>query len=366
MKHVVIFNDHWCSGGVESLWTNLIKNITTDEFDFTILATQKETDIYDDILNEHNVNIITILDKVISNPIIRTKKNIKGFKNKIKELNPDILHINSCNASGLKLAHIAKKCGIKHVIVHSHNTLIEADKLKLKLLAHKIWQHKYLSAPDAYFGCSTESLEFMFNTKKGYLLKNGVDLSKFKFEEEYRNEIRGKFNLRPDDYVIGHVGRFCNQKNHKFLIDIFNNYLKTNNGYLMLVGEGELREEIEEYVDSLGIKNHIIFAGTTSEVYKYYSAFDLFVLPSLHEGLPVVAIEAQATDLPVIMADTITQEAKITTNVSYLPLSDMDLWVSGINQYKNIERKDTKEEITASGFDIKASASNLIKFYQNM
>ena len=79
MKHVVIFNDHWCSGGVESLWTNLIKNITTDEFDFTILATQKETDIYDDILNEHNVNIITILDKIISNPIIRTKKNIKGF-----------------------------------------------------------------------------------------------------------------------------------------------------------------------------------------------------------------------------------------------------------------------------------------------
>ena len=169
-----------------------------------------------------------------------------------------------------------------------------------------------------------------------------------------------------DTIVIGHVGRFCNQKNHKFLIDIFNNYLKTNNGYLMLVGEGELREEIEEYVDSLGIKNHIIFAGTTSEVYKYYSAFDLFVLPSLHEGLPVVAIEAQATGLPVIMADTITQEAKITTNVSYLPLSDMDLWVSGINQYKNIERKDTKEEITASGFDIKASASNLIKFYQNM
>lgn len=366
MKHVVIFNDHWCSGGVESLWTNLIKNITTDEFYFTILATQKETDIYDDILNEHNVNIITILDKVISNPIIRTKKNIKGFKNKIKELNPDILHINSCNASGLKLAHIAKKCGIKHVIVHSHNTLIEADKLKLKLLAHKIWQRKYLSAPDAYFGCSTESLAFMFNTKKGYLLKNGVDLSKFKFEEEYRNEIRGKFNLRPDDYVIGHVGRFCNQKNHKFLIDIFNNYLKTNNGYLMLVGEGELREEIEEYANSLGIKNHIIFAGTTSEVYKYYSAFDLFVLPSLHEGLPVVAIEAQATGLPVIMADTITQEAKITTNVSYLPLSDMDLWVSRINQYKNIERKDTKEEITASGFDIKDSANKLIKFYQNM
>ena len=366
MINIVVFNDHWCSGGVESLWTNLLKNIDDSNLSFTILATQKETDIYDKLLKEKNIKLVTILDHVINNPIIRTKKNIKGFKNKIKELNPDILHINSCNASGLKLAHIAKKCGIKHVIVHSHNTLIETDKLKLKLLAHKIWQRKYLSAPDAYFGCSTESLEFMFNTKKGYLLKNGVDLSKFKFKEEYRNEIRGKFNLRPDDFVIGHVGRFCNQKNHRFLIDVFKKYLETNKGYLMLIGEGELKEEIEKYVDSLGINDNVIFVGTTSEVYKYYSAFDLFVLPSLHEGLPVVAIEAQATGLPVIMADTITQEAKITTNVSYLSLLDIDLWVSQINQYKNIERKDTKEEITKSCFDIKASASNLIKFYQNM
>lgn len=365
MKHVVIFNDHWCSGGVESLWTNLIKNITTNEFRFTILATQKETDIYDSLLVDHNVSFTTILNKVISNPIIRTRKNLKGFKKKIKELKPDILHINSCNASGLKLAHIAKKCGVSKVIVHSHNTLIEADKLKLKLLAHKMWQKKYLSSPDAYFGCSTESLEFMFNTKEGYLVKNGVNLDKFKFNEDYKEEIRNKFDLKFSDYVIGHVGRFCNQKNHKYLLDVFNKYLQEKDAYLMLVGEGELKEEIENYADYLGIKNNIIFAGTTSEVFKYYSAFDIFVLPSLHEGLPVVAIEAQATGLPVIMADTITKEAKITQNVSYLPLGDERLWVNRINEYREMERKDTREEIKVAGFDIKDSASKLIEFYKN-
>ena len=171
-------------------------------------------------------------------------------------------------------------------------------------------------------------------------------------------ELDGVLKINGIRIIEGNSRMFAAMPNRKISDDKYIDYVYPVNK--------ELREEIEEYVDSLVIKNHIIFAGTTSEVYKYYSAFDLFVLPSLHEGLPVVAIEAQATGLPVIMADTITQEAKITTNVSYLPLSDMDLWVSRINQYKNIERKDTKEEITASGFDIKASASNLIKFYQNM
>lgn len=366
MINIVVFNDHWCSGGVESLWTNLLKNIDDSNLSFTILATQKETDIYDKLLKEKNIKIVTILDHVINNPIIRTKKNIKGFKNKIQMLKPDILHINSCNASGLKLAHIAKKCGIKKVIVHSHNTLIEADKLKLKLFAHKMWQRRYLNAADYYFGCSTESLEFMFKTKEGYLLKNGVDLNKFSFNSNFRTEIRDKYNLKESDLVIGHVGRFCNQKNHRFLIDIFKKYLEHNQGYLMLIGEGELNEEIEEYVESLGINDNVIFVGTTSNVYKYYNAFDIFTLPSLHEGLPVVAIEAQASGLPVIMANMITREAKILKNVSYLPLDNKDVWVKQIKEYQGLERKDTKDAIKDAGFDIKESANKLVEFYKNM
>lgn len=367
MKNIVIFNEHWLSGGVESLFMNLISNITDNDLKITILVTQKESDVYDSFLAQANIKLISIFDKPIANPIIRTLKNSRGFKKKIKELNPDILHINSCNAYCLKLAYFAKKLGIKNVIVHSHNTEIEHDKLGIKEFAHRYWIKRFVKYPDYFFGCSTESLEFMYHSTDGHLVKNGVNLDRFKFDTKSREEIRKKHDILDEEIVLGHVGRFSNQKNHKFLIDIFDSYLKVNwKAKLLLVGEGELEEEIKDYVKEYHLDDKVIFVGKTSEVEKYYSAFDIFLLPSFHEGLPVVAIEAQASNLPTILSDKISKETKVNDDVSFISIDDAKLWVNEIEKYHNYKRVFDQEKLKSAGFDIVDSAKKLEDFYKNI
>ncbi len=367
MKHIVIFNDHWCSGGVEALWTNLISSMPDKEdFKFTILVSQKETEIFDDTLRQNSVEILTVLSKVYKNPILRTFKNMQLFKSKLKALMPDILHINSCNASGLKYAYIAKKIGIKTVIVHSHNTNIEPGKFNLKIKAHLYWQKKYLNYPTHYFACSTEAGEFMFGQgKKMYILKNGVNLDKFSFNQNYRQEIRQKYNIK-DEIIIGHIGRFCKQKNHMFLLEIFRKIHEIdNNTKLMCLGEGDLKNEFFSKVKGYGLENYVIDAGVTKEAYKYYQAFDAFILPSLHEGLPVVAVEAQSAGLPVFMADTITKESKILDSTSFFSLNDNVDEIANriIKCYNLFNRKSVYNLIIEQGFDIKTEAEKLKKFY---
>lgn len=369
MKKIVIFNDHWCSGGVESLWTNFINEMgNSDELRFTILASQKETDIYDKMLIKNNVKIVTVLDRIYKNPIIRTIKNSFGLKKKLKELNPDILHINSCNASALKYACMAKKLGIKVVIVHSHNTMIENDRFHLKLRAHLFWRKKYIKYPDYRFACSTEAAKFMFgSTDNIYLMKNAVDLSKFDYNEEYRQEIRKKYNLK-DEILIGHVGRFSAQKNHMRLLDIFLEINKLNsNTRLMCLGEGELKEEFMLKAKAFGIEKYIIDAGVRPDAYKYYQAFDAFVLPSLHEGLPFVGIEAQAAGLPLVLSNTITKETKILDSTIFMDLNESNvLWAGQVLKLVNeTPRQSKRQEIISSGFDLSYEAIRLKNFYLN-
>lgn len=371
MKKLVVFNDHWCSGGVESLWTNIIDSVgINNDISITILATQKETDIYDEILKRNNVEIVTVLNHIIKNPIKRTLENMKNIKKKLIELQPDIFHINSCNASGLKIAKLAKKLGIKTVIVHAHVTSIQNDKFKLKLFMHKFWRFKYSKYPDFCYACSKMAGEFMFKKKRHnemIIFKNGVKLDRYDFNLEYRDEIRSKYSLS-NEILIGHIGRFNYQKNHTFLIDIFNEVHKLNHSAkLLLLGEGPLKEEILNKIKSLKLEGNIIDAGVTDEAYKYYQAFDAFILPSLCEGLPVVGVEAQASGLPVLYADTITPEAKILDETLYLSLEDKPkLWAQEVLRLSNLKRESVKDIIKASGFDIIEESNKLFDFYNNL
>ena len=172
--------------------------------------------------------------------------------------------------------------------------------------------------------CSEYAARWMYGDKavdsgKIKVFPNGVDTEKFSYDQGFRNEIRREFNIE-NNTVIGHIGRFNTQKNHKFLIDIFSEYHKIDkNAYLLCVGGGELMDEIKEYANKCGVADRVIFAGyRNADVQKFYSAFDIFVLPSLYEGLPVVAVEACAAGLPVLMSEHVTKEALITDRCEVL------------------------------------------------
>ena len=208
--------------------------------------------------------------------------------------------------------------------------------------------------------------EFMFGkriARKGvHLLHNGVDRKVFCYDAQGRGKIREEFSLG-DKLVVGHVGRFHKQKNHRFLLEVFAKIkVQREDAMLMLVGVGELEQEIRDQVQKMGLKDAVIFTGLRFDIPQLLSAMDVFVFPSFHEGMPNTVIEAQATGLPCIIADTITREADITGLVQYLSLeTSPEYWAETALSAVSPERADTAQAFLDHGYDIEGVAKELLR-----
>lgn len=204
--------------------------------------------------------------------------------------------------------------------------------------------------------------DFMFGKRADvHLLHNGVDLDKFRYDPQGRDAIREEFDLK-DKLVIGHVGRFHKQKNHLYLLEVFREIsIRREDAMLLLVGTGEDQDLICSRIQALGLENKVILAGQRFDIPGLLSAMDVFVFPSLHEGMPNTVIEAQATGLPCVIADTITREANLTGLVQYLPLSEtVSPWAEAALAAAALPRRDTAEEFRAQGYDIQSVAKEFV------
>ena len=212
--------------------------------------------------------------------------------------------------------------------------------------------------------------EWLFTKKqiennKVKIINNGIDVKRFTFNTEKRQEIRTKLNLNDEQIVFGHIGRFGEQKNHTFLIDIFEEiYKNEKNAILLLVGNGELEDSIKESVKQKGIDNQVIFYGITNKTDYLFSAMDIFLLPSLFEGNPVVGVEAQTSGIKCFFADTITKKANITDLVTFIPLEEgAKKWAEIILKNKNYERQEQTKNIVKAGYDIENISKTLKEIY---
>lgn len=198
-------------------------------------------------------------------------------------------------------------------------------------------------------------------------IPNGIALEKYAFDLTIREKVRRDLGVE-NKFVIGHAGRFNVQKNHEYLIDVFASLHKEcNDAVLLLFGDGELRESMQQKVKKLHLEESVHFMGTTNEMQKMYQAMDVFVMPSFCEGLPVAGVEAQASGLPVLLADTITKEVDVTDCVKYLPLSkDKSAWVKEIQSFRDFKRYSRIEELRKAGFDEKDVAKYFQNFYLNI
>ena len=192
-----------------------------------------------------------------------------------------------------------------------------------------------------------------------------IDLNNFLFDEKIRNEKRNEMGFLPTDMIIGHVGRFMKQKNHKFIIDIFYELYKRNNNYkLILIGQGPLQNEIEEKVKQLKIENNVLFLGQKKDVYKYYQAMDLFLFPSLYEGLGIAVIEAQTSGLPCVVSDEIPLKTKVSEKIKFISLKkSINVWCETINKMVKKEREININRIANAGFNIKTEVKKIEDVY---
>ena len=235
-------------------------------------------------------------------------------------------------------------------------------------------QYPIRRTADCFFACSIPAGKWLFgkkvvNSNRFKVLKNAIDTKKYTFDYEKRIRIRNEFGITEDAFVVGHVGRFVDVKNHTFLIDIFKEITnKNNNAILLLVGEGELKASIKNKAISLGLSNKVVFTGLRDDIPNILSAMDVFVFPSLFEGLGIVAVEAQAAGLHTICADTIPSEARITDLFHYISLNEpAEKWADSIKKYDNgYKRENMQNEIVKAGYDIDASVKWLEIFYEKI
>ena len=263
---------------------------------------------------------------------------------------------------------IAKAHGVR-TIIHSHNT---SNGSGMMSIAKKILQYPLRFQADYFFGCSEIAGKWLFGEKivksnRYFMLKNAVDLERFSFQQEVRMKIRQELAVDDDTLLIGHVGRMNPQKNHKFLIDCFRSIADQRGKVkLILLGDGELRQEVAEQVMHLGLQDQVLLLGVRGNVEEYFSAMDCMMLPSLHEGLPVVVVEAQANGLTSFVSDTVTKEVRLSQLVTYLPISNgVKPWVSAVLSCQQ-KRADVSERIKNSGFCVKSSAQWLCDFYESL
>ncbi|MEK5214649.1 glycosyltransferase [Psychrobacillus sp. FSL H8-0487] len=207
----------------------------------------------------------------------------------------------------------------------------------------------------------------MFGKNEHILIKNAIPAKEYIYNDKIRKEVRTQYGLEKK-FIIGHVGRLSYSKNHEFLLKIFVNiHEKNKDAILLLVGDGELRNDIEKKIEELGLKEHVILTGVRNDISRLLQAMDVFVFPSHFEGLGIVAIEAQASGLPCVISDTIPQEALITNDIKQVSLNvGVEVWAETILNYKDsFNRKNTYQEINNAGYDIKEESSKLEQLYLN-
>lgn len=363
---VLYFIDRMRHGGIQQFAVEVVKNMDKEkcEIDFLLLD-DGQTYPLEDKLRELNVKFYKLKGVWFRNPldIFKQKKALEKFFSEHHDYKVVHLHSSSKNFMVLK---IAKKYGINVRIAHSHNIGFQS-KNKIKIVIGNIFKGPLKKYSTHYFACSKLAGKWLFGDNQVKVIHNAVDYGKFKFDENRRNELRKELELE-NKLVIGNVGRFTNQKNHTFLVDIFYEIHKKNeNAVLMLVGIGEKEQEIRDKVEKLGITECVKFMGFCNNTNEFFWVMDAFLLPSLYEGLPVVGVEAQCTGLPCFMSkDVITDEVKIAENVTFIELEKSAEEWAEIILGSDLSRRDTYQELKNAGYFIEQTVEELEKFYREV
>lgn len=351
--HVVT---HMNRGGLETMIMNYYRHIDRTKIQFDFLTHREGKKDYDD-------EILKLGGKIYHLPPLNPFDK-KGYLKKLDDFfreHPEYKivhsHLDCMSAYPLKAA---KKHGVPVRIAHSHNTSQERNlKYLIKLYSRSLIP-KY--ATDL-FACGEEAGKWMFKSCPFVVMRNAIDAQKFVYDSEAAKQKREELGIE-DKFVLGHVGRFNLQKNHELLIEIFNEVCKRNEkAVLLLVGTGELEEKIREKVRNLGLNEKVMFLGVRGDIPELMQAMDMFVFPSLFEGLPVTLVEAQAAGLPCVVSDTITKEINIIDNMRFLEINGAaSKWAEEIEK-KGERKKEAYKMIEEAGFDIKRNAEWLQKFY---
>lgn len=350
------------AGGTQALLMNIYRNIDRSKVQFDFLVEYPNKEFYDD-------EIISMGGRIFYTNF-RNDYNIISFKKQLKKIleeNPcyKIMHVH-VSTIGHICFKMAKKYHLNVRIAHAHNNSSVHDS---KYILRSLLRRTFSIKATERFACSESAGRFFFKDKKFNILKNAIDTDKFEYNEEARIKIRSQLNIS-NNIVIGNIGRLHEQKNQSFLLDIFKILKEKNKDMkLLIVGSGPLEKKLKEKAKNLGLENDVLFLENRSDVNEIYQAMDLFIFPSLFEGLGIVAVEAQVSALPVLCSDQTSNEIEITPYIKKMSIYESaNAWADKAIELLNNNinnRKSMKEEIIKAGFDIKNVALEMQNYYIN-
>lgn len=296
------------------------------------------------------------------------RKNVVRYYSALRELckGYDIIHVHANSATSVIELMAAKMAGVPKRIHHNHTSKTQHPLLN-KIL-YPFFKHSYTDA----VACSNAAGEWLFGKDNYIVLPNAIDIDKYRYNPEKRRNIRQEFGIEDDVFVMGHIGKFMDAKNHEFLIKVFANYhSKHPQSVLLLVGDGEWRARVEKWIGESGCADSIILAGLRSDIPAVVQAFDVFVFPSIYEGLPLTTLEAQASGMPCIISSSVTKDVCIGQDVLMKSLSDgAESWAEAVDRFDYTISREKRchknsELITAVHFNIQSEANELLKIYNS-
>ena len=358
---VAIVMGKFTSGGIKSVITNYYSNVDRNKISFDLLIDNNSP--IDDYSEIEAIGGRVCKISTLSNPF----KYISQIYKLSKENKYDIIHgyVNALNVFSM---FAGKMAGVPVRIAENLSSAHPGEK---KTIVKNILKPFSKIFPTDLAACSKSCGEWLYGKKdiesgKVRIFNNAISLKKYTYDKELRDNVRNSLGLSDENFVLGHIGRYQYQKNHNFLIDIFDEvYKRDKNSRLLLVGYGDLKEEIFNKINSLGLKDAVIDMGATENIAGLYNAMDVFVLPSFYEGLPVVGIEAQATGLPCVFSTEVTKETGVIPDTKFVELSEnKEKWADEILKIRdNYKRVNTEKYIIDAGFDIETEGRKLQDYY---
>lgn len=290
----------------------------------------------------------------------------KTLRSVINDGKYDIVHVNMLSAANIFPVIFSKGTYAKRVVAHAHNAGLPHGRIKK--LAHHILKHLIPLLTTEWMACSRDAAKWLFGKKhlpQVYILKNAIDYDRFCFSVTTRKKMRNMYDIADGTPVIGHVGRFGEEKNQMFLIDLFARIKqKYPHARLLLVGTGPLLERVKQHAMDMGVADHTIFVGEVNDAAPYYQMMDVFCMPSTFEGLGIVAVEAQIAGLPCICSTGVPREAIFTAGARRIDLSEMPIWVDSVENALKEERSATvHQDMDCAGYNIAIEAKKLEGYY---
>ena len=346
--------------GAETMLMNLYRNIDREKINFDFV-------VHSDVIGDYEAEILKMGGKIFRCPRYKGKNHfayISWWKNFFKSNHYDILHSHIRSTASLYLP-IYRKYNGGVCIAHSHST---SSGKGMAALIKNVLQYPLRYQADYLFACSDEAGKWLFGKhackKRNYfVVKNAIDCDRYVLNAAKRKEYRLRYDIE-DRFVIGHVGRFTRAKNHAFIIDLFQKIHSAEpKATLLLVGRGEEEEAIHAKIRRYGLEQHVIFAGNVEDVAGILQAMDVYVMPSLWEGLGISLIEAQAAGLPCVCSEHIPPEAILTEHCHQIRLADENAWEETVLRQKSFKAEAAIEQIRKAGYDIKDTAIWIQNFY---